>query len=321
MTATDRKQIADGRFVKLSEADDSAIPYSIANKATQASWPRLTSTVNHNNFPKSVPNKKTSTMEQNQTEILHLPVVSLTIHPVLKNMPEWEDDDLQLIAFCQDIHNRGIQEPLLVTPKNQVADGRHRLRAAKRLKLETVPCRRIPESNVAAVVVQSIVHRRHYSKGALAYLVADFVTHNDRTKSFDLIAQESGISPSTLKQARQLMDIFSTNGQPGEEYRQEIVPKILAGDCALGAAIAGWSGRQSTLGQPKAAITALEMWNRSWTDLGKRFVHWDKFDNDAKAAASAKLATVIEAMPRDLLFLTMKRLSAEAKRREKDQTE
>lgn len=31
---------ADGRFVKLNEADASAIPWAIASKAAQARWPQ-----------------------------------------------------------------------------------------------------------------------------------------------------------------------------------------------------------------------------------------------------------------------------------------
>lgn len=245
------------------------------------------------------------------------PTVALTIHPALKDLPEWADDDPQFEVFCRDIHERGFDYPLKVTAKNQVVDGRHRLRAAKRLKLETVPVDVVQDKDVPRLVLHYINQRRHYSKGALAYMAVPLL--HGTTQSQELFASGFGISRALLQQAIEVRQIFSDNGKPGEEYRTDVEPRILSGEVGLGAVIAGWAGRQATKGLAKKQTTQLQLWDRSLSTFQKRFASWDKFDVGAKNTVVAKFQTVFEEMPHELLLKLSQKISHEVKHRKKEE--
>src|SRR5690348_2656123 len=93
----------------------------------------------------------------------------LTIHPEARELPELADDDPQFIALMDDIRDFGIQTPLDIDKHNQVVDGRHRLRGARKLNLKEVPVIVHEEAEVIAIILRSLLLRRHYTKSALAY--------------------------------------------------------------------------------------------------------------------------------------------------------
>ena len=239
--------------------------------------------------------------------------IALTVHPLLTGMPEWADDSEEFSALCRDISARGIDYALKVTAKNQIADGRNRWRAAKQLKLDSIPVERIDEDQVLSVVLSSICHRRHYSKGALAYMTTPLLAKG-RNRSLDLIAGELGIGTRLLEQAKALRGIFES-GPEGAEYQTKMEPAIFSGDVGLGAVLAGWGGRSTTKGLSKKTVTALEIWSRSLTDLGKRFSSWDKFDLAAKNTVTAHWTSLVEQMPNDLLAKITAKVRTEARRR------
>lgn len=108
------------------------------------------------------------------------PLEKLLWHPLVETMPRWADDSAELRALAQDIGDRGIDQPIIVcsTVNGQedgflyVIDGRHRHMGAKRAKLAEVPVIVVPEADAPEIITQSIVQRRHYTKGALAYMLA-----------------------------------------------------------------------------------------------------------------------------------------------------
>jgi hypothetical protein len=244
------------------------------------------------------------------------PTASLTVHPSLHGMPEWSDDDPQFEALCRNIHRRGIIYPILIDSKGKIGDGRHRYRAAKKLKLESVPVKVVSDDEMTAIIIDTLTQRRHYTKSALAYMLLPILTA-DRKKSLAVISEETGISERLIGYAIELRDIFA-DGKDGEEYKTEIEPKILSGEASLGAVVAGWAGRQATKGQSKKQTSVLQLWDRSLVDFRKRFTTWEKLDVASRNSVVAKVQTVFEAMPTDLLSKVTGKISSELKRRLKE---
>jgi hypothetical protein len=254
------------------------------------------------------------------TPVREIAPVALTVHPVLDNHPQWDDESPEFAAFCRDIAEFGIDHPILTDSKNRIVDGRQRWRAAKRLKLETVRVQTVPENNLPRLVVHFILARRHYSKGALTYMSLPLIEESylNNSKSFEqVVVQEFGFTLSTVKQARQVREIFR-EGDLGEEYRQLVEPDLLAGDISLGHILAGWGGFKSTRKVKKRQTSPLDLWNRSFNDLQKRFTTWDKFDSETKATVAARLTPLVESMPAELLAKFRDRIAAELKHRKED---
>jgi ParB-like chromosome segregation protein Spo0J len=249
-------------------------------------------------------------MQQRNITITHIPTAVLSIHPAIKDMPEWADDDPQFEALCRDVYKRGFDYPLKAVG-NKVADGRHRLRCARKLKLESVPVEAITEDQVLCIVLQTLVQRRHYTKGALAYMLVPVF---DGKRSQEAMAADAGFSRQLIQQALDIHTIFGEDA----DYKTEVEPRILSGEVGLGAAVAGYAGRTATKGKNKKQTAQLELWDRSLTDFQKRFTAWDKFDIGAKNTLLAKFQTVVEATPTDLVQKLAAKYNSELKRRQKE---
>jgi len=242
--------------------------------------------------------------------------VALTVHPILRDHPQWDDEDPQFDAFCRDIHEYGIDQPIIVDSKDRIVDGRQRWRASKRLKLETVPIQTVSDQDIGRLVIHYILARRHYAKGALAYMSLPLIHDNYSTgsRSLELVIQEFGFSPTLYRQAEKVREIFGS-GELGELYRKECEPKILSGDNSLGDAIAGWAGMVSTKGKKKEVRQAIDLWKRSFTELQRRFSAWDNFDPETKNTISAGLVPLVETMPLELMQKLSSKIAAELKNR------
>lgn len=109
-------------------------------------------------------------------KIIQIAPADLSLHPALKAQPgEWASEDPRFELLWRDIRDRGVLHPLIVTPDKQILDGRHRWRAAKRLGLQIVPCREAPADEALAIIVGTLLARRHYTAGQRAYLIADLI--------------------------------------------------------------------------------------------------------------------------------------------------
>ena len=119
-------------------------------------------------------------------------VEALSLHPIFKivRQPEMAPDSMEFISLVEDVRRHGVMEPLKVTAKGQIMDGRHRWRAAKAAGLDEVPVRIFPEEEALSIVASSIAHRRHYTKAALAYVMwpmaAKYMEEGKRVSSGNL---------------------------------------------------------------------------------------------------------------------------------------
>jgi hypothetical protein len=114
----------------------------------------------------------------NRNSLELVDIENIANHSLLDQLPGiWDDDSAEMQALVADIAERGIDEPLFVVQPSEhiiqylLADGRHRLRAAQLAGLLTVPVIFREESEVADIILGTLIHRRHcLSKGILAYV-------------------------------------------------------------------------------------------------------------------------------------------------------
>lgn len=80
----------------------------------------------------------------------------LRVHPL--NVVRHEPDQEAWIVFTQDIKQRGIQVPLVLTHDNRILQGQRRFLAARKVGLKTAPARRL-EPNPDLFALLKIIYR------------------------------------------------------------------------------------------------------------------------------------------------------------------
>ena len=268
----------------------------------------------------------------------------LAVHKSLDIMPSWSEEDPRFFALCDDIKENGVREPVKVmlppSPRSDgkkaiVVDGRHRVRAAKRMGLLAVPCIVVPESEVAGIIIATLLHRRHYSKSALAYLAFPFLkTAYDEANarklaliktgkvragtslagSVEELSDQLGISRRLFDYAREVHEIFEQD----PDYKALKEPAILSDDpeesVALSRVKAGWAGKKSTAGKPRVATQQLELFSQGYASLGRYAGYWTKLDPEEQGRAKLEIRKAVAQMPPELRSVMV----AEIKRAEKE---
>lgn len=247
----------------------------------------------------------------------------LKVHPALKHVPEWANDDPDFIALVDDVRARGIDQPLICFD-DMIVDGRHRWRSAKRLHLKEVPTVQCAEAEIHAIILGSMLHRRHFTKSALAYLAYPLMadaweeakkrqaskqfgkpatgsTISVLPKSVAELAEQCGFSRVLFFQARDIHDIFTAK----PKLRDEFEGQILSGDISLGPLKAGIAGQQATkksenggIGKPQS--NQFLLFTVALDTVKKRFSYWNKFDEDERDRVRSNIRKTVSAMPKDL---------------------
>jgi hypothetical protein len=192
-------------------------------------------------------------------------------HPLIKGLPRWDKEDPKWWAFVEDIREHGIRHPIQITAGNVVVDGETRRQGAIAAGVIGVPVEVVDHSEVNTIIYREMMLRRNLTKGAMAYLVVRTgildgafqeacqrqkqalkkgqLPRNDSvvTGTIEDVAASMGLSRDILFQARKCIAIFAED----DAYRVDIEPKIIAGEVGLGAVIAGYAGRKTTLGIEK----------------------------------------------------------------------
>lgn len=179
-------------------------------------------------------------------------------HRLLDDMPIWSDDSTEMNALVGDIRERGIDQPLIVcrtedggeTPGSlYLLDGRNRHRAALLAGLSEVPIVERDEAAAVGIILSSLTQRRHYSKGALAYICYPILAavrakggwHGNQHQKVaippqaDLPTEHFGFSEDTYEQAKKTHKFFADDA----EYR--------------------WSNKVTSTGRVER-MTCREMW-------------------------------------------------------------
>lgn len=102
-----------------------------------------------------------------------VPIETLRAHPALKLLPTQAKDSDALIPLADHIQEHGFPDSIKITADHQIVDldSHDRWLAARRYAIANVPCQIVPDDAVYATLIGNLVLRRHYTKGALAYLI------------------------------------------------------------------------------------------------------------------------------------------------------
>jgi len=228
--------------------------------------------------------------------VIQLKLGLIDDHPLLAVLPVTARDGMNLEDMARDIQERGVDQPIMVVPHPKLkgrwlrADGRSRCAASELAGLSTIPAIVRKESEVPGIILSSLVLRKHFTKGALAYiaypLVAEKLAPNGGNRgnqhggglpasiestlaplpretsqpdpfsdsetpfSAEILGEQFGFGRDLFFQAKRLHEIFAQDAA----YKALKEPEILSGNTGLGAAIAGFAGKASTKGvTPPAA--------------------------------------------------------------------
>jgi len=265
--------------------------------------------------------------------------MELRIHPVLSALPELGKDDPLFVSLVENVRDNGVEIPLVCIEPDLIVDGRERWKAAKRLRLQEVPVVFHRRNEPASVVVSSLT-RKHYSKGALAYVMFPLLprafeeSRNRRlanlrrgaavpesalsapSGTFEDLAERLGVCRRLLFQAKEVRAEFDRDksryefqdeGEPMtlKEYYE---PRLLWGrgtsdECramGLGAILAGISGLRATGGKHRPDPKQLELFESAFETLRVRFSYWNKFATEEKSKCREVIRSTVAAMPQDL---------------------
>jgi hypothetical protein len=276
------------------------------------------------------------------TKVEEIDPMALTVHALAKRLPRWTPEDQRFIALVEDIRDRGIQAPLRVDAENRILDGVEVWKAAKQLQLRSVPIVRTSD-DPATVIVMGLALRKHYTKGALAYVVFPLLKpaleasrrrrlenlkkgHTDSALSAGSEKIEGfctflGFSERLFFQAKELHEIFekndletaqceAKNAFKPESLREQFERKLLEGRLAWGRCWRGLPGRNAPKGKVREDSGQLSLFTDWLHETEVRFQKWQKLQEDEKRVVGQKIRELVKAMPDDLRGAWKKALKA-----------
>jgi ParB-like nuclease domain len=95
----------------------------------------------------------------------------LRLHPLHERVPKPDKASPLWRALILSVEAAGILQPLIITDNGRIMDGAWRWEAAKALRFPAVPCVIRPDHEAAAIVVETLVHRKQMTRGAAVYLM------------------------------------------------------------------------------------------------------------------------------------------------------
>jgi hypothetical protein len=229
-------------------------------------------------------------------------------------------------ALRRELQATGLCQPVQMTAKQEIvdADSRERWRAARMLQMTCIPVALVPEEQAYSASLNALVHRRHLTKSAIAYLAfpmlkpaLDEARHHalemlkkgnvspSRTecataKSIEEIAQRMDVCERFVQEARRVHDLFAKD----PAFKAQMEPRLLAEPIGgeheqhrpvgLGAIIAGYAGRN---GDGIAKKGQLELFTGGFETLFKRFMYWTGFDPSARRKVMEKIRADMDKLP------------------------
>lgn len=239
-------------------------------------------------------------------------------HAIIRMIPVWGDEDARFLALCH-ASREGLTEPVKMTDKREIIDpdSRERWLAAKRWQLTEIPVQYVEEGEVATTCLQTLALRRHYTKGALAYIafplletaltesnarriknlknpnVSPKVTQLLSVKNTEELAAELGFTRPLFYQARDIHAAFAKK----PELRDQFEPRILEGEIGLGACLAGIAGKQSTEGLELVKAEQLDLFEQGLRLFNIRMGYLGKFSEEDRPKAVSALVNTIAGFP------------------------
>lgn len=140
---------------------------------------------------------------------------SLTRYPGRPKINAWGDDDPRFEAFCDDVKLRGVVVPICLVG-TQIVDGDLRWRAAKRMQLTEIPAIQIDPDDALLCIMQNLAQRKHFTKGAIAYLLYPFLKPAFEHARKRQTECRANISPASSTYAKNPGSVLRTLPLPSE---------------------------------------------------------------------------------------------------------
>lgn len=234
-----------------------------------------------------------------------------------------------LAALVESVREHGVRDAIQIcrrpddTPRLLgspeiwwIVDGRNRWLAACQVGVKYIPVVRVRTDDAPEIIASAVSHRRHYTKGATAYLAClmhpEVALDGDKRKKANQfcgpalnagpvkpsvlsaggIAQKFSVSLRILEQASELYRLLDGEGKP---FRDDAEANIWAG-CGLGGVKAGVdfliaNGTESAKPDPKAiaAAAAWQNYRRASKSVGELWSSWDALDATQRETAMSGL--------------------------------
>lgn len=221
----------------------------------------------------------------------------------------WAEADERWGALVESVSLHGIRDPIKITARNEIVDGRHRWTAAQRINLGEVPVEVVSDDDVATIIIDSLLNRRHYTRSQMAYIAYPIVAPAHRelramhtsglmagnvrreapraTSTVVEVAASFGISERLFQQAAQLHAKFEAD----PELRRKFEPSIFDEEkpAGLGAVLAGIGGLTAQAargfhngGRPQEVERQLELFAATVIDGLKRWEYWQGWDDETR---------------------------------------
>jgi hypothetical protein len=258
-----------------------------------------------------------------------IPIDHILFHRLVQGLPGlMPEDSREFAALSDDIADRGIDQPLIVTALENgggspgyvyLVDGRNRFKAARAAGLSEVTVEEVEEVDAPGIILATLIHRRHYGKGALAYLAYPLAAkpgHGGDRKSkstqstlisVEEIAIRLGFSRDLFFQAGKVWEVFGRR----PDLREKFEPRILSGEIGLGACVAGLASSEATTGSDRQDRSPYQLITDTFSALNKRFdQRWEKLEGSARLAVQEEAASAVLAWPEEVQQAIAKAIKA-----------
>ena len=145
--------------------------------------------------------------------------MSYKIHPAAELFPQMSDEEFD--ALVADIKENGLRDPIVIWADDRLIDGRHRLKACKKLGIEPEVRQLGGDVDPYKFVVSTNLHRRHLTetqRGMVSARLATLKRGGDRRSedfkgpidplksSINEAAELLNVSPKTVKRCKQVLE-------------------------------------------------------------------------------------------------------------------
>ncbi len=256
-------------------------------------------------------------------QIKQLPTTELSLHSVARGLPRLDVDSPEFAVILASVKALGLPEPLKVN-QFRIITGHDLWEAAKQLGLATVPCVEVEGHDLHQTILSSLLARRHFTKGQLAYLafphldgalaeakkrrLANLKKGLDSSQVVEIperalsahsgntaadLAKTLGISMRLFTYAAQIHREFAADGALREKFEPCILDQEEDGAAmGLGAVIAGIAGYKTTKNVTPMYQPELLIWQDRVGKIfsPKRWLGWDRTSQETRVQIAEAFA-------------------------------
>ncbi len=246
----------------------------------------------------------------------------LVLNRFQKQLPDPDKASPQWQSFVESVRAGGVREPVDITKAGQVIHGKSRFLAARAANLDEIPCIVRDEAEAALILVESLIHRRHMTRGAALYLVLpllkDFIESAENRRLANLrrgtktiekplkspkgstlpigedlsdLCQRFGVSIRVFNQAVMVMNLFAKK----PELKKDLEPQLLNGEKNLWNVLSAAGGEETDQGGRELGVAA-----GAFNGFRKAGAVWKKLSRAEREEVENKWREQAAALPQDL---------------------